>query len=102
MKLYRRELLTHTATPIYAGILVICAVGCYLYFLNQAVVSVVQFKNYQQDVAALQTRIASLESSLIEAQHVIAAEVTTVAGFTTDIDKIYVARPSQSLVVQAR
>ena len=102
MKLIRRELLTHISTPVCAGMILLLAVGSYLYFLNQAVVSVVQFKGHQQDVAALQTRIASLETSLIDAQHTIAAEVTTVAGFTTDIDKIYVARPSQSLVVQAR
>ena len=79
---------------------VIFSIVAYLYFLNVSVIHVVMRKEAMRDIHHLQTEIALLEASYIEAQHTIANQVATLPGFQLDVPKIFIERSDTSLVLR--
>ena len=79
---------------------VIFSIVAYLYFLNVSVVHVVMRKEAMRDIHHLQTEIAMLEASFIEAQHNIASRVASLEGFELDAEKIFIERGDTSLVLR--
>tara|TARA_B100000508_G_scaffold115566_1_gene94683 strand:- start:9174 stop:9479 length:306 start_codon:yes stop_codon:yes gene_type:complete len=96
----RRDIIKQAQITMSYGCLLILAVVLYLYFLNMSVVQVVMRTEYVQDQRRLQAEIAELESSYIEAQHVIAARIATLDGYNTNTEKIFVSRTDTSLVLR--
>jgi ribosome-binding ATPase YchF (GTP1/OBG family) len=80
----------------------IISVVAYLYFLNISVIHVVMRQDALQDIKTLQTEIAVLESSYIEAQHTIASRIAVLDDYSTETDKIFVSRDSVGLVLGNR
>lgn len=70
----------------------VLSIVAYLYFLNVSVMHVVMRQDAASDIKALQTEIAILESSYIEAQHTIASRIATLDGYNTQTEKIFVSR----------
>lgn len=81
--------------------MLISGVVAYMYFLSVSVVHVVMRKDALQQVTQLRSEIAYLESSYIEANHIISTRVATADGFTEIKDKIFIsASPDQNLVLR--
>ncbi len=98
----RRETITYSKTTIGCLVLLVSSVVLYLYFLNMSVVQVVLRTQYTQEKNQLNTEIALLEARYIQTQHTIAARIATLQGYDTDVEKIFVARESSSLVLGER
>ncbi len=96
----RRETIKESRITIVAFALLIGSLVAYLYFLNMSVVHVVMRKEANQNISALKTEIAVLETSFIEAQHIIASRISTLEGYDTDTSKVFVTRGESSLVLR--
>ena len=96
----RRETIKESRITIACLALLFAALVAYLYFLNMSVVHVVMRKEASQDISALKTEIAVLETSFIEAQHIIANRIATLEGYDTDSAKVFVTRGETSLVLR--
>jgi hypothetical protein len=81
--------------------LLVFAVFTYLYFLNASVVHVVMREGAVQEVSELHSRIATLETKLIAAQHTISARIANVDDYSDATQKIYLNREPASLVVRS-
>ena len=90
---------THSySKSTFAGLFVLVGmVMLYLYFLNFSVVQVVLRTEYTTEQNELRTEIAQLEAQYIESQHSIAALVSTLDRFDTDVTKVFVSRTDASL-----
>lgn len=94
-----REIIGHQkATYTCLGLLVL-AIVLYLYFLNMSVVQVVMRTGYVQQQHKLNNEIAMLEAVYIESQHTVASRISTLDGYDTDTDKIFVSRKQASSFV---
>ncbi len=81
--------------------LLIASVVAYMYFLSLSVVHVVMRKEVLQDINQLRSEIAFLESSYIEANHVISQRVATADGFNAIKDKVFINQTEdQGLVLR--
>ena len=96
----RRESIKESRITLACFGLVILSIVAYLYFLNMSVVHVVMRKEANQDISQLKTEIAVLETSFIEAQHIIAGRIATLEGYDTDTAKVFVTRGDTSLVLR--
>ncbi len=96
----RRETIKESRITIVAFALLIGNLVAYLYFLNMSVVHVVMRKEANQNISALKTEIAVLETSFIEAHHIIASRISTLEGYDTDTSKVFVTRGESSLVLR--
>lgn len=96
----RRETIKESRITIACFVLLFAVLVAYLYFLNMSVVHVVMRKEASQDISALKTEIAVLETSFIEAQHIIANRIATLEGYDTDSAKVFVTRGETSLVLR--
>lgn len=74
-------------------------VGLYLYFLSASIVHVVIRQEVAQSIKMEQTKIATLESSYIEAQHRLSSNVASLDGYTKAEEKIFINRAPSSLVL---
>jgi len=95
-----RETIKESRITIACFVLLVSTLVAYLYFLNMSVVHVVMRKEASQDISALKTEIAVLETSFIEAQHIIANRIATLEGYDTDTAKVFVTRGETSLVLR--
>ncbi len=95
-----RETIKESRITIACFVLLVGTLVAYLYFLNMSVVHVVMRKEASQDISALKTEIAVLETSFIEAQHIIANRIATLEGYDTDTAKVFVTRGETSLVLR--
>ena len=82
--------------------LLFVSIIAYLYFLNLSVIHVVMRQDGLQEIKALQTEIAVLEASYIEAQHTIAAQIALHEEYNTETEKIFVSRDNLGLVLGNR
>lgn len=96
----RRETIRESQITLACFCLLVTSVIAYLYFLNMSVVHVVMRKEASQDISQLKTEIAVLETSYIEAQHIIANRIASVEGYNIDTEKIFVTRGDTSLVLR--
>ncbi len=71
-------------------LVLVMSVVAYMYFLSLSVVHVVMRKEVMQEINQLRSEIAFLESSYIEANHVISKRVALEPGFTSVQDKIFI------------
>lgn len=81
-----------------AGVL-FALVGLYVYFLSVSIVHVVIRQETQQHIKEVNSKIASLESSYIEAQHRLSSNVATLEGYSKADRKVYINRKASSLVL---
>lgn len=87
-----RDYKTQYRITLTCLVVLVLSIVAYLYFLNVSVMHVVMRQDSATDIKALQTEIAILESSYIEAQHTIASRIGTLDGYNTQTEKIFVAR----------
>lgn len=71
----------------------------YMYFLSMSVVHVVLRKEVVQKVATLESDIAKLEASYINAQHQVSNKIAALENFTENDKKIFVSRSDATLVL---
>ncbi len=74
-------------------------IGLYLYFLSVSIIQVVIRQEVNQNIKEVNSKIASLESSYIEAQHRLSASVATLEGYNKAERKVYINRKASSLVL---
>ncbi|MFN3188723.1 MAG: hypothetical protein ACK42D_04260 [Candidatus Paceibacteria bacterium] len=80
------------------GIAVLSCVVLYMYLLTMSVVHVVMRKEATQDLRALETEIAALETDFMLAQHVVSTAIVDNQQYTETSEKIFVNR-SRSIAV---
>lgn len=98
----RRETIRHSKATIGCVCLLASMVVMYLYFLNMSVVQVVMRTEHVQKQNKLNTEIAMLETSFIEAQHNIASRIASLDGYEKDTAKIFISREQSSFVLGGR
>jgi len=74
-------------------------VGLYLYFLSVSIIHVVIREEVNQNIKEVNSKIAALESSYIEAQHRLSASVASLEGYNKAEQKVYINRQTSSLVL---
>jgi len=95
-----RDKITYSKATLGCLMLLVLSIVLYLYFLNMSVVHVVMRTEYTQEQNTLRTEIAMLEARYIESQHTIAARISSLQGYDTDVAKIFVSREPASLVLR--
>lgn len=96
-----RDTISYSKITFSSFFILLGTVLCYLYFLNMAVVEVVLRSDMSNRQQALHAEIATLESRYIDAQHTVAARITTLDGYTNDTEKFFVSRSESNLVFTA-
>jgi threonyl-tRNA synthetase len=89
-------------TSLYLTMAVITFFGLivlYMYFLTMSVVHVVLRKEVVTDIREVESQIASLESSYINAQHAVSDKMATLESFTQNDNKIFVERDARPTFV---
>lgn len=71
----------------------------YMYFLTMSVVHVVLRKEVVTSIRDVESQIASLESSYINAQHTVSDQMATLESFTQNDNKIFVTRGDKPTLV---
>jgi len=71
----------------------------YMYFLTMSVVHVVLRKEVVASIRDVESQIASLESSYINAQHTVSDKMATLESFTQNENKIFVTRGAEPTLV---
>ncbi len=98
--LVRKLLKSKKETWIIAlGGVLFALIGLYLYFLSVSIIHVVIRQEVNQNIKEVNSKIASLESSYIEAQHSLSASVATLDGYNKAEKKVYINRKASSLVL---
>lgn len=102
---YRSAILAIPPSAITTLLCTICLVFVflYIYFVAASVLHVVVRKEAENSSATIQSEIATLETSLIAAQHTISTRLATLDGFTREQAKVFVTRgASDGLVLGNR
>lgn len=82
------------------GLLILFSlVVLYMYFLTMSVVHVVLRKEVVASIRDVESQIASLESSYINAQHTVSDKMASLESFTQNDDKIFVQRGAAPTLV---
>ncbi len=81
------------------GLLVLSVIA-YMYFLSLSVVHVVMRKEVLTEINQLRSEIAFLESSYIEANHVISQQVANTDGFVAVKEKVFITSGGDGLVLR--
>jgi predicted Holliday junction resolvase-like endonuclease len=79
-------------------VLVVLAV-LYMYFLSMSVVHVVMRKELHQERREVESRIAELEASYIEAQHKVSEKIAMSESLAETNEKIFIERVTPALVL---
>jgi hypothetical protein len=87
-----REIIGNQKVTLASVGLLILTVVLYLYFLNMSVAQVVMRTEFIQQQNKLNNEIAMLEAEYIESQHTVASRISTLDGYDTSSDKIFVSR----------
>ncbi len=80
-----------TITGTLVTLIGFCVV-LYIYFVAASVLSVVMRQDAERAVVAARSEIATLETSLIAAQHEISSRLASEGAFARDKEKIFVER----------
>ena len=80
------------------GVTVLACIVLYMYLLTISVVHVVMRKEATQDLRALETEIAALETDYMLAQHVVSTAIVDNQEYSETSEKIFVSR-SRSMAV---
>ncbi len=88
----------HFKTSLCVGLLLL-SIFSYMYFLTLSVVHVVLRQETSEQVTALRSEIASLESDYIEARHKISGRLASLENFNQAEEKIFIKRGDNSLVL---
>jgi Tfp pilus assembly protein PilN len=95
-----RDKISYSKATLSCLLMLVASVILYLYFLNMSVVQVVMRTEFSQEQNSLRTEIAQLEARYIDSQHLIAARISSLQGYETDVTKIFVSREPASLVLR--
>ncbi len=96
-----RDTVPYYSITLLMGIISVCSVVGYLYFLNVSVVEVVLRKDALRQSSTLSAEIALLESAYIDAQHTIAERIGDESTLAFDARKVFVVREEAAVVVLA-
>ncbi len=86
----------HLITTVCVGVF-LSSVAIYMYFLSLSVIHVVMQKETIHSLSEAKSEIAKLETSYIDARHIISLQVASEYGFTENQNKIFVSRAAQNL-----
>ncbi len=81
------------------GVCIIALVACYMYVLSMSVVPVVMRKEVHQDIRAIESSIAELEATYIEAQHQVSERIAQAESLSETNEKIFIHRSADTLVL---
>jgi len=84
------------------GVALLSCIVLYMYLLSMSVVHVVMRKEATQDLRALESEIAALETDFMLAQHVVSTAIVDNQQYTETSEKIFVSRSSSMAVVVSR
>lgn len=87
-----REIIGNQKLTLTCVGLLILMVVLYLYFLNMSVAQVVIRTEFVQQQNKLNNEIAMLEADYIQSQHKVASRISTLDGYDTSTEKIFVSR----------
>lgn len=76
----------------------VVSVSLYMYFVCASIHHVVMRKEVDQQISAQSSRVSELESSYIEAQHAVSADIASMHGFALAPHKIFIDRAEPTLV----
>lgn len=71
----------------------------YMYFLSMSVVHVVLRKEVLHKASTVESEIATLEATYIDAQHKVSDKIAALENFTETDDKVFVTRGSEPTLV---
>jgi hypothetical protein len=71
----------------------------YMYFLSMSVVHVVLRKEVHQQIATIESEIASLESSYITVQHHVSNKIAALENFTEADNTVFIKRGDTTFVL---
>ena len=74
--------------------------GTYIYLISMSVVHVVVSEDIKEQIHAIHSEIAVLESTYMEKQHSISMEVVNRRGFAVSSEKVFLSRDDVSVVTQ--
>ncbi len=83
-----------TFLGIFVGL--VCA---YMYLVSATVLHVVMQSEVTQEVKVVNSEISELEHKLILAQHKVSADIATMQGFSPVVNKVFIDRAPDSLVL---
>ncbi len=85
---------------LYAALTTLCvAAGMYVYFVSASIHHVVMRKEIDHEISLLSSHVSELESSYIQAQHAVSADIASMHGFVQANHKIFVDRSDTTLVM---
>lgn len=100
MKLRKLPLQKQYVTIGLTSVLLL-GIAAYIYFLSVSVLHVVMRKELNQKISDLHSEIASLETTYIEAHHIISSKVAAADGFNEVKEKIFITQATgQNLVLR--
>ncbi len=80
------------------GVALLACIFLYMYLLTMSVVHVVMRKEATQDLRALESEIAALETDFMMAQHVVSTAIVDNQQYTQTSEKIFVSRSASMAV----
>jgi hypothetical protein len=80
------------------GVTLLTCIVLYMYLLTMSVVHVVMRKEATQDLQALESEIAALETDFMLAQHVVSTAIVDNQQYTQTSEKIFVSRSASMAV----
>jgi uncharacterized SAM-binding protein YcdF (DUF218 family) len=84
------------------GVILFAFIVLYMYLLSVSVVHVVMRKEAVQDLRALESEIAELETAFMLAQHVVSVAIIDNQQYTETSEKIFVNRSKSTAVAVSR
>jgi UPF0716 family protein affecting phage T7 exclusion len=93
------QLLTPAVVSSLLGVVMLSMAVSYMYFLSLSVVDVVLRKEAHQAARLVESEIASLEATYIEAQHTVSERIASAGAFTETSEKIFIERTAPKFVL---
>ncbi len=86
---------------LYAVVLCcVTSIVLYMYFLSASVVHVVMRKELDGKITEMNSRLSSLETEYIEAQHAVSEDIASLRGFTRTDQKVFIDKGDTTLVLR--
>lgn len=95
-----KQIHTEKRLLVALGGLLLCLGMVYMYLLSATVMHVVVRKETTQSMSEINSKIATLETEYIKAQHRISERVAALPGFVATPEKIFIERSDTTLVVR--
>jgi len=101
-KIIHIELPSRKLVTTFLGAILLSCVAMYMYLLTMSVVHVVMRKEATQNLRALESEIAALETDFMLAQHEVSNAIVNNQQYIETSEKIFVARQKPATVAVSR